>query len=158
MSQMSEEEIHNVDWDAEFQNISHDEVMDARLAVHTEAIETVIADWMSTTIWCKPPADEDDMIDLCGKEFPGATETTLGEVSAIPLLNLFGFLMQVGGVNPDELNHEAIKDAKSFIMNVTASLITEGIMIANSPEWSEKVDAATKGLRDFDHYQDPEVS
>ena len=155
---MSEEEIQNVDWDAEFQNISHNEVMDARLDVHTEAIQTVIGDWMGTAVWCKPPVDEDDMINVCNEEFPGATETTLGEVSAIPLLNLFGFLMQVGGVDPDELDHEAIRDAKSFIMSVTASLITEGIMIANSPNWHEQVDAATKGLRDVDYYKDPEVS
>ena len=157
MNQMSEEEIREVDWDAELADIDHDEMMNARLDVHTDAIQKVIEEWMKTTVWAKTPETEDDTIDVHNQPFDGADKTSLGEVAAIPVLNLFGFLMHVGGVNTEELDAEAIRNAKGFIMGVTASLITEGIMIANSPGWAEKVDAATKGLRDIDFEDDYEV-
>ena len=154
MNQMSEEEIRDVDWDAELLDIGHDEKMNARLDVHTEAIQKIIEEWMQTTVWAKSPETEDDTLDINNDPFEGADKTSLGEVASIPILNLFGFLMHVGGVDPDDLNTEAIRDHKGFIMGVTASLITEGIMIANSPGWAEKVDAATKGLRDIEFDSD----
>ena len=146
MNDMSEEEIGNVDWDAVLLDVSHDETMNARLDVHTAAIIKVIEEWKQTPVLAKSPINADDTLDINNEPFEGADKTSLGEVASIPLLNLFGFLMHVGGIDPDELDAEAIRDAKGYIMGVCASLITEGIMIANSPGWGEKVDAATKGL------------
>jgi hypothetical protein len=140
----------NVDWNKELQDLDSDEKDEALFDVTTEHIERLIGKWMETPMYAKP---EDDGEVLVGSEPDEmAHETTLGQIAAVPLLNL---IIRTAGEMSKEDSPVAwfegnIKESSDLILDLLKSVMTEGIMIANAPGLRSEFDQILTSIRELE--------
>ena len=82
----------------------------------------------------------------------GSHETTLGQIAAVPLLNIIAKTAAQMSKEDDPLTWFAdhIEDNGDLILDLLQSVMTEGIMIANAPGLREEFDQVLTGVRKLD--------
>lgn len=137
---------NNVDWNKELQELDSDEKDEAMFDVTTDRIERLIGKWMLTPMYAIQ--DSDDMMISEDPE-EGSQETTLGQIAAVPLLNIIAKTAAQMSQQDDPLLWfgEHIHDNGDMILDLLQSVMTEGIMIANAPGLREEFDQVLAGVR-----------
>jgi len=136
----------NVDWDKELQELDPLETDEAMFDVATDRIERLIGKWMLTPMYATP--DDDDMTISDDPE-EGSHETTLGQIAAVPLLNIIAKTAARMSREDDPLTWfgEYIHNNGDMILDLLQSVMTEGIMVANAPGLREEFDQVLAGVR-----------
>jgi hypothetical protein len=141
----------NVDWDKELQELDPLETDEAMFDVTTDRIERLVGKWMQTPMYASPNTSGDD---LQISEEPGemSHETTLGQIAAVPLLNMIAKTAAQMSKEDDPLTWFGgfIHDNGDVILDLLQSVMTEGIMIANAPGLREEFDQVLGGVREMD--------
>ena len=79
-------------------------------------------------------------------------QTTLGQIAAVPLLNLIAKTASQMSRESDPMDWlaEHISDHGDLILDLLKSTMTEGIMIANAPGLREEFDQVLEVIRKAD--------
>ena len=142
LSEFIDDEIN---WDDALAAISSEESDEAKFDIITTRVQSVIRDWMNTPIWAETPESPEDPMEVGTEEWDGAIRTKLGELAAVQVLGLLAMLCLKADVDIDP---RIIYKNKDLILETIGCLMVEGIMVANAPDWSDKVDAALGDVRE----------
>jgi hypothetical protein len=117
--------------------------------VTTDRIERLVSKWMETPMYANP---DDGEMQISEKPSEMSHQTTLGQIAAVPLLNLIAKTAAQMSRESDPLNWfaEHISDNGDMILDLLQSVMTEGIMIANAPGLREEFDQVLAGVRKMD--------
>jgi len=139
----------NVDWDKELQKLDPLETDEAMFDVTTDRIERLVGKWMLTPMYATP--DDGDMA-ISEDAGEGSHATTLGQIAAVPLLNMIAKTAARMSKEDDPIAWfgEYIHDNGDVILDLLQSVMTEGIMIANAPGLREEFDAVLAGVRQME--------
>ena len=139
----------NVDWNKELQELDPLETDEAMFDVTTDRIERLVSKWMETPMYANPGDGE---MQISEEPSEMSHQTTLGQIAAVPLLNLIAkTAAQISREsNPLDWFAEHISDNGDLILDLLQSVMTEGIMIANAPGLREEFDQVLAGVRKMD--------
>lgn len=139
----------NVDWNKELQGLDSLEKEEAMFDVTTDRIERLVSKWMETPMYANP---DDGEMQISEEPSEMSHQTTLGQIAAVPLLNLIAKTAAQMSRESDPLNWfaEHISDNGDMILDLLQSVMTEGIMIANAPGLREEFDQVLAGVRKMD--------
>jgi hypothetical protein len=139
----------NVDWDQELQELDPLETDEAMFDVTTDRIERLISKWMETPMYANP---DDGEMQISEEPSEMSHQTTLGQIAAVPLLNLIAKTAAQMSQESDPLNWfaEHISDNGDLILDLLKCTMTEGIMIANAPGLREEFDQVLEVVRKAD--------
>ena len=137
------------DWNKELQELDSFEKDEAMFDVTTDRIERLIGKWMTTPMYATP---DDGAMSISEDQEEGSHETTLGQIAAVPLLNIIAKTAAQMSKEDDPLTWFAdhIEDNGDLILDLLQSVMTEGIMIANAPGLREEFDQVLTGVRKLD--------
>ena len=142
VKEVNKEEIN---WDKFLEDLQSD-ANSAKFDIITSQVQTVIENWMDTTVWAKPPEEFGDPLIVSVEKHDDATmETKLGELAAVQFLGVLARLCVKADVDIDP---RIIFANKQMIMQAVGCLMVEGIMIANAPGWSDEMDKALGDIRE----------
>ena len=134
-----------INWDDALADISSEESDEAKFDIITTRVQSVIRDWMNTPIWAETPETPDEPMQVGETEWDGAMQTRLGELAAVQVLGLMAMLCLKADV---EIDPRIVYKNKDLILDTIGCLMVEGIMVANAPDWSDKMDAALGDVRE----------
>ena len=136
----------NTDWNKELQELDSVEKDEAMFDVTTDAIERLVGKWMGTIMYAKP---EDGTMSISDDEMEGAQKTTLGQIAAVPLLNIIARTAHQMSQQEDPLDWFAgyIHEDGDIVLDLLQAIMTEGIMIANAPGLREEFDQVLGSVR-----------
>ena len=143
------EENINVDWNKELQELDPNEKDEAMFDVTTDRIERLVGRWMGTPMYANP---DDGEMEISDEPDDMSHQTTLGQIAAVPLLNIIAKTAAHMSKEEDPLEWfgEHIQDNGDMILELLQSIMTEGIMIANAPGLREEFDQVLGGVRKLD--------
>lgn len=152
MSDMENE----VNWDDELINLNDQEsVEEIKFDMIASRIYDLIHEWGNTKVYAQPPSmpDEEGQVGMkvSEEDFEGSVKTSLGDLASVPLMGLMADIIRqlfIEGGGVVELDPETIHEHRHRLVETVLAIMTEGILISHSPEWAEKFDEASKGLRD----------
>ncbi len=136
---------NDMNWDEALAAISEEESDEAKYDIITTRVQGVIRDWLNTPIWAETPNSPEDSMEIGVKEWDGAMQTRLGELAAVQVLGLLAMLCQKAEVDIDP---RIIHKNKDLILETIGCIMVEGVMVANAPQWSEKMDEALGDVRE----------
>ena len=142
LSEFIDDEIN---WDDALAAISSEESNEAKFDIITTRVQSVIRDWMNTPIWAETPDSPEDPMQVGVTEWDGAMQTRLGELAAVQVLGLLAMLCQKAEVDIDP---RIVHKNKDLILETIGCIMVEGVMVANAPQWSEKMDEALGDVRE----------
>jgi hypothetical protein len=134
-----------INWDDALAAISSEESDEAKFDIITTRVQSVIREWMNTPIWAETPETPDEPMQVGIKEWDGAMQTRLGELAAVQVLGLLAMLCLKADV---EIDPRIVYRNKDLILDTIGCLMVEGIMVANAPDWSDKMDVALGDVRE----------
>ena len=137
------------DWNKELQELDSFEIDEAMFDVATDRIERLVGKWMETPMYANP---DDGEMQISEEPSEMSHQTTLGQIAAVPLLNLIAKTAAQMSKEEDPLDWfaEHINDNGDLILDLLQSVMTEGIMIANAPGIREEFDQVLAGIRKLD--------
>ena len=139
----------NVDWNKELQGLDSLEKEEAMFDVTTDRIERLVSKGMETPMYANP---DDGKMQISEEPSEMSHQTTLGQIAAVPLLNLIAKTAAQMSRESDPLDWfaEHINDNGDLILDLLKSTMTEGIMIANAPGLREEFDQVLEVIRKVD--------
>jgi hypothetical protein len=152
MSDMENE----VNWDDELANLNDQEsVEEIKFDMIASKIFDLVQEWGSTQVYAQPPSmpDEDGQVGMrvSEEDFEGSVKTSLGDLASVPLMGMMADIIRqlfIEGGGVVELEPETVLEHRQRLVETVIAIMTEGILISNSPDWAERFDEASKGLRD----------
>ena len=130
-------------WDESFKEIQ-DDADEAFFDVITSRVQAVVNEWLHTPIWAKTPEDLGEPMLVSTVEREDSVQTKLGELAAVQFLGVLAQLCTKADVAIDP---RIIYRNKDMILDAIGCLMVEGVMVANAPEWSGKMDKALGNVR-----------
>ena len=136
---------NSINWDESLEGLQGD-ADTAKFDVITSRVQTVIENWMNTTVWAKTPEEfGEPLIVSVEKQDDTTMETKLGELASVQFLGVLARLCVKADVDIDP---QIIFANKQMIMQAVGCLMVEGIMVANAPGWSDEMDKALGDVRE----------
>ena len=138
-----------VDWNKELQGLDSFEKDEAMFDVTTDRVERLVGKWMTTPMYATP---DDGEMTITDEPEEMSHETTLGQIAAVPLLNIIAktAAQMSRAEDPMDWFAEHINDNGDLILDLLKSVMTEGIMIANAPGLREEFDQVLYNIRTMD--------
>ena len=132
-------------WEELMASFTDEESAEAKFDVITSRVHSVINDWLRTPVWAETPDNPEDPLRIRSQKFDNANQTRLGEVAAVSVLGLLAMLCLKSDT---KLDPRVIFKNKDIILEVIGTLMVEGVMVANSPGWSDQMDEALADVRE----------
>ena len=144
----AEDAFEDTNWDEELVNLNEElDARGARYMIAINQLERLMTEWGNTVVYAEPPQDlKVGEIAISEEPKEGYIETSVGDISAIPLLgvmaNIFSEILEDG---PDA-DMNAMLENRARVIELVRDLMIEGILIANNPEWKDRFTKAVEGL------------
>jgi len=147
---------NEVNWDDELVNLNDEEsVEEIKFDMIASRIFDLVQEWGSTRVYAQPPSmpDEEGQVGMkvSEEDFEGSIKTSLGDLASVPLMGAMADIIRqlfIEGGGVVQLEPETVQEHRHKLVEAVISIMTEGILISHSPEWVERFDEVSKGLRD----------
>ncbi len=148
MTDNNKNETEDVNWDEELENLNEElDPSGARYMIAINQLERLMNEWGETVIYAEPPQDLTvGQIALSEEPKEGYIETSIGDISAIPLLGVMAKIFSEMMEDGPDADMGAMLTNRAKVIELVRDLMIEGILISNAPEWKDRFAKAVEGL------------